>query len=130
MMMSGPFGKSERLLRQLGYGSLLFATAEAFEKHSDFQRALCVIFDINLNDKRSGIDLRLALKAAGCSVPVIYMTGNDDPTVHHAALESGCLAYLTKPFSANSLVELLERASGLGPFHRQRLGQTPPKGPT
>jgi len=49
-------------------------------------------------------------KAAGCSVPVIYMTGNDHPTVRRAALESGCLAYLTKPFAASSLIEPLERA--------------------
>jgi len=100
-----------RLLRQFGYPSMLFATAEAFEDHGDFEDALCVLLDINLNDNRSGIDLRLGLKAAGCSVPVIYMTGNDHPTVRRAALESGCLAYLTKPFSASSLIELLERAS-------------------
>ena len=90
---------------------MLFATAEAFEDHGDFEDALCVLLDINLNDNRSGIDLRLGLKAAGYSVPVIYMTGNDHPTVRRAALESGCLAYLTKPFSASSLIELLERAS-------------------
>ena len=101
----------KRLLRQFGYPSMLFATAEAFEDHGDFEDALCVLLDINLNDNRSGIDLRLGLKAAGYSVPVIYMTGNDHPTVRRAALESGCLAYLTKPFSASSLIELLERAS-------------------
>jgi AmiR/NasT family two-component response regulator len=28
-----------------------------------------------------------------------------------AALQSGCLAYLKKPFSAKSLIEPLERAS-------------------
>jgi AmiR/NasT family two-component response regulator len=39
------------------------------------------------------------------------MTGNDNPAVRKAALESGCLAYLTKPFSAKSLIEPVERAS-------------------
>jgi AmiR/NasT family two-component response regulator len=28
-----------------------------------------------------------------------------------AALESGCIAYLTKPFSAMSLIEPIEKAS-------------------
>jgi FixJ family two-component response regulator len=101
----------KRLLRQFGYPSMLFATAEAFEDHGDFEEGLCIVLDINLNDNRSGIDLRLGLKAAGCSVPVIYMTGNDHPAVRKAALESGCLAYLTKPFAANSLINALERAS-------------------
>jgi len=51
------------------------------------------------------------LKAANISVPVIYMTGNDNPAVRMAALQSGCLAYLTKPFSAKSLIEPLQKAT-------------------
>jgi CheY-like chemotaxis protein len=100
----------ERLLRQFGYPSMLFATAEAFEDHG-LEQGLCAIFDINLNDNRSGVDLRLGLKAAGCPLPVIYITGNDSPAVRTAALQSGCLAYITKPFSAQSLIEPLKRAS-------------------
>jgi FixJ family two-component response regulator len=98
-----------RLLRQFGYASLLFSSADAFANHSDFEEAVCVLLDINLGDV-SGIELRLRLKAAGSSVPVIYMTGNHSPAVRTAALQSGCLAYLTKPFSASSLIEPLEGA--------------------
>ena len=99
-----------RLLRQFGYASLLFPSAKAFANHRDFGNAVCAVLDINLGDG-SGIELRDRLKAAGNSVPVIYMTGNDTPAVREAALQSGCLAYLTKPFSAKSLIEPLERAS-------------------
>ena len=83
---------------------------EAFENHNDFEGAICIILDINLTDG-SGIELRYRLKAAGNTVPVIYMTGNDSPAVRTSAHQSGCLAYLTKPFSAKSLIELLKRAS-------------------
>jgi FixJ family two-component response regulator len=100
-----------RLLREFGYDSVLFASAEAFQNQNDFEKALCVILDINLNDGSSGIELRYRLKAAGISVPVIYMTGRDNPAVRMAALQSGCLAYLTKPFSAQSLIEPLGNAS-------------------
>jgi FixJ family two-component response regulator len=100
----------KRLLRQHGYDSLLFPSAEAFEDHDDFEQAICIILDINLNGT-SGIELRHRLKAANISVPVIYMTGNDSPAVRKAALDSECLAYLTKPFSAQSLIEPLKRAS-------------------
>jgi FixJ family two-component response regulator len=58
----------------------------------------------------SGVELRHRLKAANISVPVIYMTGNDSPAVREAALRSGCLAYLTKPFTAKSLMEPLKQA--------------------
>ena len=99
-----------RILRQFGYDSVPFVSAKDFQNQKDFEEALCVILDINLNDG-SGIELRHHLKADGISVPVIFMTGNDSPAVRAAALQSGCLAYLTKPFSAKSLIDPLERAS-------------------
>ena len=99
-----------RLLRKLGYASLLFTSAETFSNHDDFDGAVCVLLDIDLGDG-SGIELRHRLKAAGDPVPVIYMTGNDSPAIRMAAHQSGCLAYITKPFSAKSLIEPLERAS-------------------
>ena len=99
-----------RLLRQFGYDSLLFPSAGAFANHSDFDGAVCILLDIDLSDG-SGLDLRHRLKAAKVSVPVIYMTGSDTPTVREAALQSGCLAYLTKPFSASSLIEPLHRVA-------------------
>jgi FixJ family two-component response regulator len=100
----------KRLLRQHGYDSVLFQSAEAFQNHGDFEQALCVILDINLNDE-SGIEVRHRLKAAGISVPVIYITANDNHAVRMAAMESGCIAYLTKPFSAKSLIDPIDRAS-------------------
>ena len=100
----------KRLLREHGYDSVLFPSAEAFQNHDDFDTACCVILDINLN-KESGIDLRHRLRAAGISLPVIYMTANDNPAVRMAALASGCIAYLTKPFAAKSLLEPVGKAS-------------------
>ena len=99
-----------RLLQQHDYEPILFSSAEDFKNHTDFDRAACVILDINLPDG-SGIELRHRLKADGISVPVIYMTGNEDPAVREAALNSGCIAFLTKPFSARSLIEPLRTAS-------------------
>ena len=89
----------KRLLRQHDYETILFSSAKALKNHTDFESAVCVILDINLNDG-SGIELRHRLKADGISVPVIYMTG--------------CIAFLTKPFSAQSLIESLKKASAGG----------------
>jgi FixJ family two-component response regulator len=100
----------QRLLRAHAYEPILFSSAEAFKNHTEFEQAACVVLDINLNDG-SGIELRQGLKAAGVSVPVIYMTGNEDPAVRKAALDSGCIAFLTKPFSAQSLIETIKKTS-------------------
>lgn len=99
----------KRLLREHGYDCIVFSSAEAFQNHDDFESACCVVLDINLNNE-SGIELRHRLRAAGISLPVIYITGNDNPSVRAAAIESGCIAYLTKPFRAKSLIEPIEKA--------------------
>jgi CheY-like chemotaxis protein len=42
-------------------------------------------------------------------LPVIYVTGNDSEANRTAAIASGCVAYLTKPFAARSLIEPIAR---------------------
>jgi len=100
----------KRLLKEYGFETMLFDSAQALRDHDDFDRAFCIVLDINLNGE-SGIDLRNQLTAAGISLPVIYITGNDNHAKRTVALESGCIAYLTKPFTSISLIESVELAS-------------------
>jgi FixJ family two-component response regulator len=103
----------KRLLREHGYDSLLFQSAKAFQAHYDFGQAICVILDVQL-DGESGIEVRYRLTEAGISLPVIYITANDSDAIRTAAMQSGCIAYLTKPFPAKSLIEPIEKvAAGL-----------------
>src|SRR6478735_12421800 len=81
----------QRLLRQHAYEPILFSSAQAFKGHADFEKAACVILDIDLPDG-SGIELREGLKAEDVSMPVIFITGNANPKVREAALASGCVA--------------------------------------
>ena len=98
-----------RLLRQRGYDSVLFASADAFQRHGDFDAAVCAIIDIDLSDE-SGIDVRHRMTAAGISLPVVFVTGRDNHATRMSAIAAGCIAYLTKPFAADSLIEPIERA--------------------
>ena len=100
----------KRLLREHGFQAVLFDSAQALQNHGDFDDACCIVLDINLSDG-SGIDLRNQLKATGILLPVIFITGNDNDATRLAALQSGCIAYLTKPFPAKSLIEPIELAS-------------------
>ena len=99
-----------RLLREHGYESVLFASADAFRKHDDFDEGVCVIIDIDLSDE-SGLEVRHRMSDAGVSLPVIFITGRDNHATRMAAQASGCIAYLTKPFSANSLMDPIQRVS-------------------
>ncbi|WP_425906539.1 response regulator [Nitrobacter sp. TKz-YC02] len=98
----------KRLLREHGFNVTLFESGAALLRHADFDDAFCVILDIDLN-KESGIDLRRQLAGRGVELPVIFITGNDSDAKRSAAIESGCIAYLTKPFSARSLIEPVEK---------------------
>jgi FixJ family two-component response regulator len=104
-------GSIKRLLSVHGFDARLFDSAGALLSHGDFGKAFCIVLDINL-DGESGIDLRRSLVANGVNLPVIYITGNDSEANRAAAIESGCIAYLTKPFAAQSLIEPIERLRG------------------
>jgi FixJ family two-component response regulator len=75
-----------------------------------FDQACCIILDINLNDE-SGIEVRHQLRASGISLPVIFITGKDNDATRTAAMDSGCIAYLRKPFPASALIAPIEKAS-------------------
>src|SRR5712671_2659027 len=98
----------KRLLRVHGFHSRLFESANALLYHEDLGEALCFIVDINLNGE-SGIAVCRCLSDKGVRLPVIYITGNDSEANRAAAIASGCLAYLTKPFAAPSLIEPIEK---------------------
>jgi FixJ family two-component response regulator len=103
----------KRLLREHGYESLLFQSVKAFQDHDDFEQAICIVLDVQLNGE-SGIEVRYWLSETGVSLPVIFITANDSDSIRAAAMESGCVAYLTKPFPAKSLLEPIQRiAAGL-----------------
>ena len=99
-----------RLLRAHGFVATPFDSAGALLNHGGMEKAICIVLDIDL-DGKSGIDLRRSLMERGVTAPVIYITGNDSPATRTAAVASGCIAYLRKPFSAESLIESVTRAA-------------------
>jgi FixJ family two-component response regulator len=99
-----------RLLRAHGFVAMLFESESALLDYGRYESAICIVLDINL-DGKSGIDLRRRLSEKGVTAPVIYITGNDSTVNRTAAIASGCVAYLAKPFSAQSLIESVARAA-------------------
>jgi len=99
-----------RLLSAHGFGVETFSSAEAFLAGADASEATCLVLDIHLTGM-SGIDLRRRLAGSGFMHPVIFMTAFDDEGRRREALETGCVAYLHKPFSANLLMEAICKSS-------------------
>ncbi len=100
----------ERLLGAYGFKAKVFESAEAFWEFADLEDGLCLVLDINLRG-RSGIDLRRQLTVSGATLPVIFITGNDSENIRKNAVDAGCVAYLSKPFAAESLLDAIVKAS-------------------
>jgi FixJ family two-component response regulator len=95
-----------RLLLALGYDTELYASGRKFLDAATTTEAICLIVDVELGE-RCGIEFARHVAAAGCTTPVIFMTGNATETVKRRAREIGCVALLSKPFSADVLIEAL-----------------------
>ncbi len=96
----------KRLLDARGFVTRTFHSGEELLQSSDLGDARCIVLDIHL-DGMSGIETRRALAARGSRIPVIFMTALDTTAVRREALDSGCAAFLSKPFSGHDLVDAI-----------------------
>jgi FixJ family two-component response regulator len=102
----------QRLLKVYGFDVLVFESAEALLDNANPRDAGCLVLDIHLSGM-SGIELGRKLARSGISVPIIFITANDNEVVRKAAREIGCTAYLPKPFPAEQLKNAIHKAVDL-----------------
>jgi FixJ family two-component response regulator len=101
----------KRVLNVHGFDTEVFPSAEAFLAAEAKTEAVCLVLDIHLGGM-SGIELRRQLFASDCKLPIIFITAVDDEAIEREALETGCVAYLRKPFPANLLIGAIDKAAG------------------
>ena len=98
----------EPLIRCAGWQPITFASARDFLAHPQATAPSCLILDIGLPDI-SGLDLQQQL-AEGYHPPIIFLTGNGDIPTSVRAIKAGALDFLTKPFRAEQLRDLVRSA--------------------
>jgi FixJ family two-component response regulator len=102
----GILGALGRLLSALGYDTELYASAKEFVDAAMMTEAICFIVDVQLGES-SGIEIAQRLVNAGFTTPIIFMSADDNELDRRRTMEIGCVAFLTKPFSADVLIEAL-----------------------
>lgn len=100
----------KRLLDVHGFAVEIFPSGEAFLERGDIGDVSCVVLDIHLNGM-SGIEIRRRLAAASHAVPVIFMTALDSAAIRKEAIDTGCAAYLHKPFPGRELIDAIRKAT-------------------
>jgi two-component system response regulator TtrR len=86
--------------------------AEAFPNARSFLKAYrpgapgCLVLDLYMPGM-SGLDLQQYLKEAGIEMPVIFLSGRADVPKAVAAVKSGAIDFIEKPFDYRQIVELV-----------------------
>jgi FixJ family two-component response regulator len=100
-------GALGRLLTVSGFEPALFDSAEAFIASPPEGEWLCLIVDVQLTGM-SGIDLQRRLRSDGSAVPIVIVTANRADVVRERAKQVGCAAFLSKPFSGDTILSILD----------------------
>ena len=105
----------QRLLRASDLDADTFASAQ------DFLASLphaplpdCLVLDLQMPGT-SGLDLQRQLVRTGPLVPVVVITGHDEPGMQARCLAAGASAYPRKPLEAGALLAAIEAAINPAP---------------
>jgi FixJ family two-component response regulator len=97
------------LIRSVGFGALVFASAEEFLNSNHLSDTDCLILDVRMPGM-NGLELQRRLAASHRSIPVIFITAHGDEEARVRALNGGAVEYLLKPFSEEALLKAIDTA--------------------
>jgi FixJ family two-component response regulator len=97
------------LLRQFGFASQAFSSAEAFLASEVVSDTSCLILDIAMPGM-SGSDLQQELRRRRQAIPIVFITAQRDERVRPRLLADGAVECLFKPFSETALLDALNIA--------------------
>ncbi len=102
----------KRLLCSWGMQARTFSSGKAFLADlSACPEIDCAVIDVRMPEM-TGFELQRRMQQAGCQIPIIFITANEAPEIETEALQGGAAGFLRKPFSDQTLVDLIHRALG------------------
>jgi FixJ family two-component response regulator len=99
-----------RLLLSAGFLVKIFASAQEFLDYSQVENGGLIILDVRMPGI-NGLELQRRLAAKGSTLPIIFITGFEDPMARGEALKAGAIAFLQKPVDEQTLLGAIEAAS-------------------
>jgi FixJ family two-component response regulator len=97
------------LMKEVGFPTQAFASAEEFLQSGQQQHTACLIADIRMPGM-SGLELQAKLNAENCRIPIIFITGHGDEKMRLQALRAGAVEFLPKPFDDEILLDSVRAA--------------------
>jgi FixJ family two-component response regulator len=97
------------LLEVVGYRTMSFSTAGAFHRYYRANMPGCVLLDIRM-PRQTGLELYEQLLREGKRLPAIFITAHADVPMAVAAMKTGAVEFLEKPFAREILLERIRSA--------------------
>jgi FixJ family two-component response regulator len=97
------------LLRSVGFRVETFASAEAFLESIHQEETSCLVLDLRMPGM-NGFELLSHLSGTGSRIPVVILTSLGDDEARQRSLESGAVAFLSKPVSGKALLDAVRAA--------------------
>ena len=108
----GPVRKAlRRLLLAAGLDADACASGQEFFDSLRVRLPDCVVLDLQMPEM-SGLDVLRQLARAGVRLPVVVITGHDEPGGRSRCLSAGAAAYLRKPLEETTLLNAIATAIG------------------
>ena len=112
-----------RLLREYGFGTAVFDSAEAFLAQRDASAPGCLVLDVNLPGL-DGLALQRRLAEGGPALPIVFLTGHGDIPMSVQAIKAGAVDFLTKPVAAETLLAAVRAGVAQDAQARQALAES------
>jgi len=103
----------DRLLRAAGHRVETFASAQEFLERDASDDPGCLLLDVRMPGQ-TGLELQDGLMAAGCAIPIIFITGHGDIATAAQAMKAGAMDFLTKPFDEETILDAVAQALARG----------------
>jgi FixJ family two-component response regulator len=94
------------LLREFGFASRTFSSAEEFLASDGIVQTRCLLLDIAMPGM-CGPEMQKELNRRKVKIPIIFITAQQDEALRSRMLEHGAIACLFKPFSDTALLDAL-----------------------
>lgn len=110
------------LLETMGFAARSFASADEFHRFYEPPRPGCLVLDVRM-PIQTGLELYEQLIREGKRLPVIFITAHADVSMAVAAMKTGAIEFLEKPFKRETLLTRVQKALELDAAWRRREAQ-------
>lgn len=101
-----------RMITSFSYIPIDLESGEAFLTSQNLPNIKCVLLDLHMPGL-NGLDVLGRVKGAALGIPIIIITGGDQPSMRQRCMAAGAAGYLVKPAERDHVRSMIETCIGI-----------------